>query len=267
MSASARIRPTRDSAGLITAIGSAWQAALGNPPLLCSSWPLIHCPRSESRNLTRLATSCGVPNRPVGCGGQNRGSSFVVHPAGVDRTGIDDVGSEPSVTEFVGGGEHHPVQRRLGRPVGQIADGVITGQRDHSTAVGRNWRANAASIRNEAPDVDRVMPVQTLREVSSSPRSTLSQCDMTNGAAGRPAPGSRRRGRSPTPGPPDPSAATRRLRRGSAVARPARADRHPAPPGRSAGRRASSTTGPGSTRRPPNPRQWRRRSRAADPPR
>lgn len=37
-----------------------------NPPLLCSSCPVIQPPAGESRKPTRSAVSCGVPRRPAG---------------------------------------------------------------------------------------------------------------------------------------------------------------------------------------------------------
>ena len=127
--------------------------------MLWISCPLIQHPCSDSRNRTRLAVSSDVPSLPVGCRAASPVAHRIGHPAGVHRSWVDDVGAQVLSTELMRGGQHHPVQGRLGRSVGHIAN-RIAGQGDDAAAVRRQLLGECPQQQPATADVHGIVSVE-----------------------------------------------------------------------------------------------------------
>lgn len=100
--------------------------------------------------------------------GQTSSADGVVDPPGVDRPGVDDVGPQTPVTQFVCGRQHKAVQGALGHAVGQVPQVWSLGQGKNRPAVRTELLGEGGDQQPRCTDVNRVVPVEGTAAVEAA---------------------------------------------------------------------------------------------------
>ena len=89
-------------------------------------------------------------------------TGVVVHPAGINRSRIDKIGSDLQGSEFASRGKHDAVQRSLACSIGQVPHGGIAGERDDASSTGRYLQSELANELPAGASVHRKMAIEAL---------------------------------------------------------------------------------------------------------
>ena len=130
--------------------------------LLYRSCPLIHSPclgEQEPDEVGGVLRCSETPGRLLS---DPAGPDLISHPAGVNRSRVDDVGSNTRFGEFMGRCKHQPIEASLGDAVGKVPDGVVAGQRDDRSAGRRQLPCELGDQQLSGPHVDRVVAIEAL---------------------------------------------------------------------------------------------------------